>query len=171
VRERWRARIWAGWSSRGETRRGARWSRGGGREIKRGDGVRVELYRRALLCRREGEGEQAQGRAHVDGRHRRALRVRVTVARHRRPDMAGRREASGGGAGGGRGSKATREARGGRRRSAASSGSGRRRWITHARQRQRRSGTRGRRRGPICKILKVQGSHSNILITFKPGLK
>jgi hypothetical protein len=85
VRERWRAGIWAGWSSRGETRRGARWSRGGGREIRRGDGVRVELYRRALLCRREGEGEQAQGRAQVNGRHRRALRVRVTVARHRRP--------------------------------------------------------------------------------------
>jgi hypothetical protein len=32
----------------------------------------------------------------------------VAVARHRRPDVAGRREASGGGAGGGRGSKATR---------------------------------------------------------------
>jgi hypothetical protein len=77
--ERWRAEIWAGWSRRGETRRGARWlarwSRGGGREIRRGDGVRVELYRRALLCRREGEGEQAQGRAQVDGRRRRALRV------------------------------------------------------------------------------------------------
>jgi hypothetical protein len=32
----------------------------------------------------------------------------VEVARHRWPDVAGRREASGGGAGGGRGSKATR---------------------------------------------------------------
>jgi hypothetical protein len=32
----------------------------------------------------------------------------VAVARHRWPDVAGRREASGGGAGGGRGSKATR---------------------------------------------------------------
>jgi hypothetical protein len=42
-------------------------------ETKRGDGVQVELYRRALLCRREGVGEQAQGRAQVDGRHRRAL--------------------------------------------------------------------------------------------------
>jgi hypothetical protein len=29
-------------------------------EIKRKDGVRVELYRRALLCRREGEGEGEQ---------------------------------------------------------------------------------------------------------------
>jgi hypothetical protein len=42
VRERWRAGIWAGWSSRGETRRRARWlarwSRGGGREIRREDG-------------------------------------------------------------------------------------------------------------------------------------
>jgi hypothetical protein len=43
----------------------------------------------------------------------------VAVARHRWPDVAGRREASGGGAGGGRGSKATRGARGGRRRPAA----------------------------------------------------
>jgi hypothetical protein len=50
-----------------------------------------------LLRRREGEGEQAH-----------ALRVCVAAARDRRPDVAGRREASGGGTGGGRGSKATR---------------------------------------------------------------
>jgi hypothetical protein len=30
-------------------------------EIKRGNGVRVGLYRRVLLGIREGEGEQAQG--------------------------------------------------------------------------------------------------------------
>jgi hypothetical protein len=89
-----------------------------------------------------------------ESRHRAGLRSMagvdvpfgcVAAARHRRPDVAGRREASRGGAGGGRGSKATRGARGGQRRSAAGSGSGRRRWITRARQRQRRSGTRGRR--------------------------
>jgi hypothetical protein len=95
----------------------------------------------------------------------------VAVARHRQPDVAGRREDSGGGAGGGRGSKATRGARGGRRRSAAGSGSGQRWRITRARQRQGRSGTRGRRRGPVCKNSKVQGSHSNTLVTFKPMLK
>jgi hypothetical protein len=59
----------------------------------------------------------------------------VAVARHRRPDVAGRREDNGGGAGGGRGSKATRGARGGRRRSAAGSGSGQQRRITRAQQR------------------------------------
>jgi hypothetical protein len=93
----------------------------------------------------------------------------VAVARHRWPDVAGRREASGGGAGGGRG----RRRHVGEVRAAQAcngSGSGRRRWITCARQRQRRSGTRGRRRGPICKTSKVQGPHCNALITFKPVL-
>jgi hypothetical protein len=71
------------------------------------DGVRVKLYRRALLRRREGEGEQAQGRAQVAGRRRHALRVCVATARDRWPDVAGRRKASGGGAGGGRGIKET----------------------------------------------------------------
>jgi hypothetical protein len=45
-------------------------------EIRRGDGVRVGLYRSALLRRREGEGEQSRGRARVGERRRRALRVR-----------------------------------------------------------------------------------------------
>jgi hypothetical protein len=143
------AGIWAGWSSHGEIRRGALGWFGGREEeeeeIRRGDGVRADLYRRALRCRREGEGEQAQGRAQVGGQRCCALRVRVAAARHRQPDVAGRREATGGCAGGGRSSKATRGARGGWRRSAAGLGNGRRRWITSARQRQRRSGTRGRR--------------------------
>jgi hypothetical protein len=45
-------------------------------EIKRGKVVGVKLYRSALLRRREGEVEQSQGRAQVNGQHRRALRVR-----------------------------------------------------------------------------------------------
>jgi hypothetical protein len=53
------------------------------------DRVRVKLYRRALLRRRDGEGEQAQGRAQVGGRRRHALRVCVAAARDRRPDVAG----------------------------------------------------------------------------------
>jgi hypothetical protein len=36
-------------------------ARGKKRKSSEEDGVRVELYRRALLRRREGEGEQAQG--------------------------------------------------------------------------------------------------------------
>jgi hypothetical protein len=66
----------------------------GGREGKKRksseeDGVRVKLYRRALLRRREGEGEQAQGRAQVGGRRRHALRVCGATARDRRLDVAG----------------------------------------------------------------------------------
>jgi hypothetical protein len=80
-------------------------ARGQKRKSSEEDGVRVKLYRRALLRRREGE--QAQGRAQVGERCRHALRVCVAAARDQRPDVAGRREASGGGAGGGRGSKAT----------------------------------------------------------------
>jgi hypothetical protein len=83
-------------------------ARGQKRKSSKEDGVRVKLYRRALLRRREGEREQAQGRAQVSGRCWHALRVCVAAAWDRRPDVAGRREASGGGAGGGRGSKATR---------------------------------------------------------------
>jgi hypothetical protein len=83
-------------------------ARGKKRKSSEEDGVRVKLYRRALLRRREGEREQAQGRAQVGGRRRHALRVCVAAARDRRPDVVGRRKASRGGAGGGKGSKATR---------------------------------------------------------------
>jgi hypothetical protein len=78
------------------------------RKSSKDDGVRVKLYRRALLRRREGEGEQAHGLAQVGGRRRHALRGCVAAAQDRRPDVAGRRKASGSSAGGGRGSKATR---------------------------------------------------------------
>jgi hypothetical protein len=71
---------------------------------RKGSGL---LYRGALLCGREGEGEQSRGQAQVDGRRRRALRACVAAARHRRPGVAGREGASRGGAGGGRSSQAT----------------------------------------------------------------
>jgi hypothetical protein len=48
------------------------------------------LYRGALLYRREGEGEQTRSRAQVDARRRRAPRVCVATAQHRRPDVAER---------------------------------------------------------------------------------
>jgi hypothetical protein len=66
------------------------------------------LYRGALLCGREGEGEQTRSQAQVDGRRRRAPRVGVGTARHRRPGVAEREGASIGGASGGRSSQAAR---------------------------------------------------------------
>jgi hypothetical protein len=55
------ARIWAGWSDRGEFRRAARWSAWWSRGRRKGNNgkerARVGLYRGASLCRREGERE------------------------------------------------------------------------------------------------------------------
>jgi hypothetical protein len=109
------ARIWAGWSGRGEFRRAARWSTWWSRGRRKGNNgkerARVGLYRGASLCRRKGEREQTRGPAQVDGRRRRAPRACVAAARHRRLDVAGQGEASRGSAGGGRSSQATRRTR------------------------------------------------------------
>jgi hypothetical protein len=115
------------------------------------------LYRGALLCRREGEGEQMRSRAQVDGRRRRAPRVCMATARHRRPDVAEREGASRGGAGVGS-SQATRRtgesgAGAAEPRETAGEGSG----VAQIETEEKGAG--GGRRGLLCDFPKVQGPH------------
>jgi hypothetical protein len=114
VRRRWAARIWAGWSGRGEFRRGARgelrWreeeEEETGEEMGFGSGF-IGVHCFVEEREREsghGIGLRTAGDAGVPFEC-------VAAARHRRPDVAERGMASGGSAGGGRRGGATRGAR------------------------------------------------------------